>query len=393
MSGLHAHTSGALGLSHLGWPLDLKWQTTVDDFNAAGYQTILSGINHERHPRTDRYEVDLSRHWNDWKLPRAVDNALDALRHRDTARPFYLNIATQEPHSCIWKDVGTRIPPMPESWPNWLPPEMPRTPALLVGFRKFAAAVAFLDAQFGRLMDGLSELGLADQTLVVFTTDHGMAGPRGKGSLYGIGTEIALLMRQPGILPPGSTRDAPVSNIGFRATWAAAAGVEPVSPCQGLPFWSYAIGDGAPPEDAIFLERNFHGEKPWRTEKDYVDCHDPIRAVRTASHLYIRNFAPDAKPPEPPTNAPPAGVQDWEHWNESWELPPGPRPAEELYDLRTDPLELVNVIDDPAHATTRVELKARLEDWIKATGDFVPGAPPPRSEQPGWGSSWPLVDE
>ncbi|MCD8483831.1 MAG: sulfatase-like hydrolase/transferase [Verrucomicrobia bacterium] len=51
MSGKYAHTTGALGLSHMGWPLHRDFPTTVDDFNAAGYTTMLSGINHERHPK------------------------------------------------------------------------------------------------------------------------------------------------------------------------------------------------------------------------------------------------------------------------------------------------------------------------------------------------------
>lgn len=387
MSGLYAHTSGALGLSHMGWPLDLRFRTSVDDLNTGGYATILSGINHERHPRTDRYERDLSRTWDDWKLPRAVDNALAALATRDTTRPFYLNIGTQEPHSCTWADVGSRIPEMPACWPGWLPPEMPATPALESAFRRFAAVVLFLDSEFGRLLDGVAELGLTESTLVVFTTDHGVGGPRGKGSLYGLGTEIALLMRQPGQLKPGDIREMPLSNVNFRATLAEAAGL--AADCDGKSFWRYAV-DGEPnPEAAIFLERNFHGEKPWRTEEDYLDCYDPIRAVRTPNHLYIRNFEPGAKPQEPKHAAKPLGSQEWDHWNESWELPAGTRPPEELYALAADPLEMKNVADDPTQAATLADLRKSLTTWMGETGDFLPDNPPPRPSATGWGPDWP----
>ena len=389
MSGRYAHQTGALGLSHMGWPLPLSHATTVDDFNAAGYQTILSGINHERHPGTDRYEVDVTREWDDWKLPRAVDNALAALRARDASRPFYLNIGTQEPHACIWKDVGGRIPPMPADWPGWMPPGMPRTPALEAAFRRFAAAVVFMDAEFGRLLSGLEELGLAENTLILFTTDHGMSGPRGKGSLYGLGTEIALLMRLPGRDCAGTTYTLPVSNISFRATLAEAADIETSDTPAGASFWSAATGEGSPPEEALFLERNFHGEKPWRTEPDYIDCYDPIRAVRTATHLYLRNFRPDAKPPEPLPGAAAATVQDWANWETSWELPMRSRPEEELYLLTEDTLELHNVAADPAQADTLATLRSRLDGWMNATGDFLPDPPPVRPEEPGWGPAWP----
>ncbi|MCC5842547.1 MAG: sulfatase-like hydrolase/transferase [Opitutales bacterium] len=391
MSGQYAHQTGALGLSHMGWPLHLQHRTTVDDFNAAGYQTFLSGINHERHPRTDRYEVDLTRQWDDWKLPRAVDNALAALRGRDPARPFYLNIGTQEPHACIWKDVGGRIPPMPPDWPGWTPPGMPRTPALEAAFRRFAAAVVLVDQEFGRLLRGLEELGLAANTLVVFTTDHGMSGPRGKGSLYGLGTEIALLMRPPGEAHAGATRSFPVSNISFRATFAEAAGIATVDTPAGRSIWKAAMGEGGPPDDALFLERNFHGEKPWRTEDDYIDCFDPIRAVRTATHLYIRNFRPEAKPPEPLPGVALVTDQSWENWETSWALPAPPRtrPAEELYLLAEDPLELHNLAADPAHAATLAAHRSRLDAWMTATGDFLPEPPPVRPEEPGWGPHCP----
>lgn len=410
MSGLHPHQSGALGLSHMGWPLPLTVQTTVDDFNAAGYQTILSGLNHERHPRTDRYQLDLSRHWEDWKLPRAIDNALAALRNRDPSRPFYLNLATQEPHACTWKDVSDgertflsvpsappaspppgRIPALPDHLPTWLPPGMPRTPALEAAFRRFAACVVFLDAQFGRLLHGLDQLGLSDDTLVVFTTDHGMSGPRGKGSLLALGTEIALLMRQPGVLPADQSRAFPVSNLSFRATLADAARIQTTTTPTGRSFWPAALDPAAapPPDEALLLTRNFHGEKPWRTETDYLDCHDPTRALRTASHLYLRRFAPTAKPPEPLPGVLPSGPQTWDNWGTSWALPTTPRPAEELYDLTTDPLELHNVAATPAYASVLATLRARLANAMLETHDHLPFPPPPRPEPPGWGPTWP----
>lgn len=389
MTGLHAHTTGAIGLSHMGWPLDMRWQTTVDDFNAAGYQTILSGINHERHPRTDRYEIDLSRDWADWKIPRAVDNAITALHSRDQTRPFYLNLATQEPHACTWEDVGDRIPAMPADWPSWMPEGMPRTPSLEAAFRRFAAAVVLLDRECGRLLGELDRLNLSENTLVVFTTDHGMSGPRGKGSLYALGTEIALLMRWPQRLPSGQLRRAPISNLGFRATLAEACGLEPVSEWHGRSFWRYASEGSLAPNPTIFLERNYHGEKPWRTESDYIDCYDPQRAVRTTDFLYIRNLLPGAKPPEPHPDLIPEGPQDWSCWPSSWPLSHECRPEEEMYDLARDPLELRNVAKDPHYSRTLAELREHLARWQQETGDFPLHNPPRRPEPPGWGADWP----
>lgn len=392
MTGLHAHRSGAIGLSHMGWPLDLRWTTTVDDFNAADYETILSGINHERHPRTDRYARDLNRGWDDWRAECAVDNALAALRTRDPGRPFYLNIATQEPHACTWNAVGGRIPALPEGGPVWLPPGMARTPALEGAFHRFASAVAHLDRQFGRLLDGLDRLGLADDTLVVFTTDHGMAGPRGKGWLYGLGTEIALLARHPRSLGAGAVCDTLVSNIDFRPTWCELAGLPAPADIDGRSFAACFGNPSHTHRDALFLTRNFHGERPTRREPDYVDCHDPLRAIRTRDALYIRTFAPEVKPPDPtPAQVQPLPSLPWSEWHASWAFPSAPRPVEELYDLRVDPLETIDRAAAPEARALLEGLRDRLAREMAATGDHLPGPPPPRPEPPGWGPNWPAV--
>lgn len=385
MSGRYAHATGAIGLSHFGWPLPLEVRTTVDDFRDAGYETILSGLNHERHPKTDRYETDLAKDWDDWRAPRAVDAALGHLRRREGGRPFYLNVATQEPHACTWSRVGEDIPVLPDAHETWLPDGMPRTPALEAAFRRFVASVAFTDHHFGRLVEGLGELGLLDETVVVFTTDHGVAGPRGKGTLHGLGTEIALLVRLPGGTGGGGERHQLVANIDFRATWCEGFGLDGVEAGDGRSFWPLLSDADRAHHELIYLERNFHGERPWRTEDDYVDCYDPVRALRTKDALYVRNFLPEAKPPEPlPRSIESVGTADWSCWEKSWQLPASARPAEELYLLNEDPQELRNVAGEDACA----EWRERLDGWIQKTGDFVPGDPPFESSGRGWGPRW-----
>ncbi|MCD8483830.1 MAG: sulfatase-like hydrolase/transferase [Verrucomicrobia bacterium] len=306
-------------------------------------------------------------------------------------QPFYLNIATQEPHACTWKEVGSRIPGMPAHWPDWMPPGMPTTPALLAAFRRFAAAVVFLDQEFGRLMQGLKSLDLLQNTLVVFTTDHGMSGPRGKGTLYRLGTEIALIMRLPDSHLAGSEFKLPVSNISFRSTLAEAVGVSTVDHPQGASIWSAILNPEERTAQPVFLERNFHGEKPWHTEQDYIDCYDPIRAARTDRFLYLKNFLPQAKPPEPLNEVINTGLHSWHQWEQSWQLPSSTRPKEELYDLTLDPHELKNVADDPQYGTQLQELRKQTSTWMQSTADFLPCDPPQRPEPPGWGPYWPPI--
>lgn len=392
MTGLYAHASGALGLSHMGWPLDLAHRTIIDDLNAAGCETILSGVNHERHPRTDRYAVDLNQDWADWQSPRAVQQALTYLSHRERSRPFYLNIGTQDPHASTWHRVGNEIPELPDDdTPVWMPEGMLRTPALEAAFRRFAAAIAHMDHSFGQLLDGLKALGHDRDTIVIFTTDHGVSGPRAKGHLYGIGTEIALLIRRPDEPQGGTVRDHLIGNVDFRPTLCEAIGIDPVSTVQGRSFWPLMDDANADHQDAIFLERNYHGEKRQPDDPDYVDLYDPVRAVRTKHHLYIRNFHPDVRPAEPlPNDLPSAPTEeDWRTWQAyRRHIVTRNRPPSELYDLTDDPLEWVNRSGQAEMASLETACAKRLQEWMRETGDFIPDPPPPRPEPPGWGPHW-----
>lgn len=328
----------------------------------------------------------------DWHSPRAVQQALSHLDSRDRSRPFYLNIGAQDPHAATWRRVGREIPGLPDDTaPVWLLPGMLRTPALEAAFRRFAAAVAYMDQSFGRLWDGLKTLQHDRDTIVVFTTDHGVSGPRAKGHLYGVGTEIALLIRRPDEAQAGTVRDQLIGNIDFRPTLCEAAGIEPASPVQGRSFWSAMDNAAADHHDAIFLERNYHGEKRQYDDPDYEDLYDPMRAVRTQKHLYIRNFLPDIRPAEPlPADCvSTSGGQDWRQWSEyARDCARRDRPATELYDLVADPLEAVNRSGESECASVEAALAQQLQEWMQATHDFIPDPPPPRPEPPGWGPHW-----
>jgi uncharacterized sulfatase len=110
-----------------------------------------------------------------------------------------------------------------------------------------------------------------------------------------------------------------------------------------------------------------------------MNSHDdfPIRSVRSRTHQYIRNLAPDRTF----TNNITASGEDmrfWPSWQEKAKTDASAaarvnlyqhRPAEELYDLRADPWELKNVAADPAQAATLAALRKRLDDWMRRQND------------------------
>ncbi|MFP4580548.1 MAG: sulfatase [Candidatus Sumerlaeia bacterium] len=389
-SGLYAHTSGGIGLSHMGWPLPMEVRTIVDYMNDLGYETILSGVNHERHPRTDRYQVDVTRRWEDWDADRAVDNAVAHLEKRDRSKPFYLNIGTQQPHASSWKKTDEKYggPVAPED--VWIPPYTIDTPHKREAFGKFQAAIKFFDRQMGRLFEALERLDYADNTIVVFTTDHGIANSRAKGTLYDRGIEIALLVRLPGKKMAGTEVNYLTQNIDYTPTLVEAAGGAPDPSLQGKSFWPLLSGGDYEPHEQIFCERNFHGEHDRTGQNDYIDEYDPVRCIRTEGFHYIHWFKPEIKPkPLLPHDADKLGEDEVR----DHQLSRGPRLVEELYDLRHDPQEFVNLVDKPEYQSIKVDLKKRLFDWMEKTEDFaLSGQVPERYEEPNWGPSWPLED-
>ncbi len=329
MTGRYAHTTEAIGLSHMGWPLHARQMTIVDYLNAAGYETILSGVNHERHPNSDRYAMDLTRHWADWNADRAVANAVAYLETRDRSRPFYLNIGTQQPHSSSWGDgrkYGGPVPPEQV----WIPPYIPDNRATRAGLGLFQAAVRFMDTQFGLLLDALDQLGYAQNTVVVFTTDHGISAARSKGTLYDRGVEIALLVRMPGGQGAGRQVTHLIQNIDFMPTFCEAAGVPVPGDVQGRSFWPLLTGGEYRPHDALYTERNYHGERPARGADGFVDQYDPVRAVRTPEFHYLRWFKPEVKPrPLLPWEFPAGWQPESLDYELGWPVSTAPRVAEE----------------------------------------------------------------
>ena len=391
MTGKYAHVSGGLGLAHMGWNLAQNQKTVVDYLNDAGYETAHMGLNHERHAGTNHYQIDEEKHWDDWDAKNAVDKAIAYLKNRqDKTNPFYLNVGTHDVHASKWnkslyKDYGGPVPNDSVYVPNyWFDHHGTRKE-----LAKFQAAIKYLDTHFGRLIKALDESEYANNTVVIFTTDHGIAGNRSKGSLYDRGTEIALMMRLPEGYNKGMVVDDLVPNIDYAPTILDIAGIVKPADLNGRSFWPLLCGRGYTPNENIFTERNYHGEKAYHGAKDFIDKYDPTRSVRTKRYHYIRWYDPETK------------HRPWLPWELSGELlnnkedatidtilPEAmyPRNKEELYDVEKDPGEFINLANHAEYASVKKELSDTLDEWMKATNDHVlRGEIPVAPDKPGWG--------
>ncbi len=389
MTGKYSHVTGTLGLGSMGWPLPEAEQTIVDCLNDAGYETFHAGFCHERLYGEMRYQIDGvpgvdERYWKD-DAENVVNLAIDYLMNRDPARSFYLNLATGETHT---GHTGKERhgPPVPEN-EVWLPPLAPDFPGLRQYFAKWHASLRYLDFHFGRLLEAVDELGLRDNTLIVFTTDHGISHQRAKGHVYTGGVEISLLMRPPGGLNQGRAVPHLIPNIDLLPTLLDAAEAAVPDGLNGRSFWPLIAGRNYRPHHQIFIERNFHGEHPDRHAANYVDKYDPQRSVRTPEFCYIRHMRPDARP-RPLYRHEITGCEEIPGRKMGEFLPVADqlRPADELYDTRHDPWEQDDLTNRPEYAGIKNELAARLDQWMRETDDpaLKDQMPPPIEPEPCW---------
>jgi arylsulfatase A-like enzyme len=235
---------------------------------------------------------------------------------------------------------------------------------------KFQASIGHLDRQFHLFWQGLKKLGYDKNSIVIFTTDHGIANERSKSTLYDRGLEIALTMHLPQhFRAPGCIHET-IPNIDVMPTLLEAAGVALPDDIQGKSFYPFLLEKPYLPRKEIFAEFNFG-----------MDDFTPMRCVRTERYKLIRNYSRETKWGWLPQEIP--------YMNESYQgsfynlYPPRKSAPEfELYDLRADPLEQNNVADNPDYAAVRKELEDMLHGWMQQTHDFVLAGVKPQKTEP-----------
>ncbi len=354
------------GLCHayFAWDLHPEERHLAQILADAGYATAAVGVIHETRsgPKRCGYQTydPASR------AREATDAAIGRLRSLagEPARPFLLYAGFVEPHRLPRADSD---PPGEHGFTTpyiaaddalgvQVPGYLRDTPGTRAELAELQGAVNHIDGQFGRLMAALDDLGLAENTLVVFTTDHGIAMPRAKCSLYDPGTRVALLLRLPARpgWHGGIVRDELVSNIDCLPTLLDLLGLPVPANVQGRSFAPLLDGQPYAPREAVFTEMTYH------------DYYDPRRAIRTGTHKLIVNFSSARFFMDP--------SQSWRPRSDV--VSPSNHAVSyhnhvELYDLAADPWELHDLADDPQYAAVRADLLARLHRHLVETGDPI----------------------
>lgn len=241
-----------------------------------------------------------------------------------------------------------------------VPPYYPDTSAVRASITRHYDNIHFMDGEVGRILANLEADGLADDTIVIWTTDHGDGLPRAKRAVYDSGLHVPFIIRYPDGRGNGTVRDDLVSAVDLAPTILALAGLEAPDFVQGQNFLA------GPRREYVHAARDRMDDVP-----------DRVRAVRDRRYKYIRNYMPEVAYFRPLTFRDMFPVMK-ELWaaRRAGSLAPrqafyfeAPRPAEELYDTAADPHEVRNLAGDPAHAETLARLRAEMDRWLAAVGD------------------------
>jgi N-sulfoglucosamine sulfohydrolase len=359
LTGQYGHSNGMLGLAHRGWSLNDYHQHIVHPLHNAGYHSVLIGEQHiAKRPDIIGFDEVVK---IDTTHVSSVAPVASEILHRPPPRPFFLSVGFFETHR-DWLE-----PPSLRDILYSLPPaNLPDAPETRRDMAAYQASARSLDQGVGTVLDALYAAGMADNTLIVFTTDHGLAFPGAKATLYDRGLGVMLIMRGPGGFAGGHVIDALVSHLDVYPTLCDVAGVRRPDFLQGESLLPLVRREAASIRDLVFAEMTWHA------------AYEPQRAVRTNRWKYIRRFAERTLPVLVNCDDSPSKSLLIAH---GWARRPVAR--EQLYDLVFDPNEAANLVGSPAHAATLAELRERLDRWMHDTADpLLHGdpRPPPGAE-------------
>ena len=372
MTGMHTHNHGLMGLTHRGWELNEEVRALPSYFRDAGYETHQFGLQHVSSSSTRLgYEEIHGPTPPQTPSKRALDVADRFETDIDEVfageRPVFATLGFHEPHHPLQRDyvpeeATERYDPASVTVPGFLPDtddvreELAAYQALITGV---------VDPAVGRMVETIDGADVGDETLVVFTTDHGIPFPGAKTNGTDAGLELTLLMRHPA-LESGARHDELLSNVDILPTLLGLAGEATPATIDGRSFAPLLTGEAYEPRERIFAQQTWHG-----------GILTPFRAIRTREFKYIQNYMTRAR-----------GKGGVDHF-----------PEEECYDLTVDPYEQDNLAsdrmfgegfpvndipwqDDAAgpnsdYVDDVTALRSRLHEWMVETDDpFVDGDVP-----------------
>jgi len=342
-------------------------------FEPMGYQVHLAGKTHIG--PSDAFPFSKVSASGSLFSAKTIDNYLPAMEDVfNSGQPFLLVVATSLPHTLI---VGE---PYPESDRYnaddiELPPYLVNTKETRQNRAGYYELVTQLDSEVGKVVTALDTSAAADNTVVIYASDHGAGFAFEKWTNYDAGIRVPLIVRLPQQTLAGHNSEALVSLVDVLPTMLALANADAPANIDGRSFAAVLKDPSRKHRDYVFATHTTLGI---RNAKDAM----PIRAIRNARFKYIRNLNPEGtlsnNVTEQTQSAWPSWVQaamNGDTFAASRINAYQHRPAEELYSLEADPFELNNVINNPGYRSMLPNLRATLDIEMSRQNDEGLAAP------------------
>lgn len=310
------------------------------------------------------------------------------LGERAAGQPFYFWYGASEPHRVFEPGAGVVAHLDAVEVPEFLPD----VPEVRADLQAYAREIEWFDRHLGEMIRMLEEIGELENTLIIVTSDNGMAFPRAKANVYEYGIHVPLVMSWGSRVPGGRVVHDLANLIDLAPTILEATGVAHTGgpPMTGRSLLSLLTSSAAgwvdPDRDATYAGRERHSSSRWD------NLAYPQRAIRTPEYLYIRNFKPERWPAGAPRKYESEGVlgpmhggyhdidaapsldfliqnRDRPEYSRYFHLAVDRRPAEELYNILRDPACLVNLALAPEYEPITAHLRNRLLQRLTEHGD------------------------
>ncbi|MGX7149975.1 sulfatase [Enterococcus ureasiticus] len=357
LTGLYPHNNGLMGLAHLGFSISENIKTLPMLLKNGGYETVLIGLSHETINEPPKIEDRIFSSTTELgyenyipvqgdRAPFVANQAIDFLEKRSKDKPLYLNLGFFETH----RDFDEYVPYADSIEDVEVFNFLYDTTETREDVALFNGSLKVLDTAVGEIMDFVENSSYKNNTIMIFTTDHGVPFPGAKGTLKETGLGTVLLIKLPGIEQP-KLKKALLCNVDLMPTILELAGIERPTNIDGKSF-----------ADLLTTSKD-EGREEFFTEMTWHDQYRPMRGIRTKEYSYVRNFE----------DGPKVYVTVDAHLSPSGEIMRDkfyvPNESEELYDLSKDPEEQLNVINEPRYGEIAEALRAKVEAWMQTTND------------------------
>ena len=364
LTGTLPHVNGMLGLAHRGFQMKDYNMHLSHYLKKAGYETVLCGVQHEApdagilgYEKILTTNTPVKSHFE-----RDIVNARAVAEYiRNSAgktKNFFLSFGMFNTHR-VFPDVTDagnieNISDISNIKQDYIMPphvmyDIKTNREDMAGYH-ISAKIA--DECVGIVMEALANSGVEYNTVVVFTTDHGISFPHMKCNLYDTGIGVALMIKYPVSPANGTSNDCLISHIDVFPTLCDLCGIEKPEWLMGKSFYSILNGDMTEINEEIFAEVTYHAS------------YEPMRCIRTQRYKLIKRY-------DYHNSIVPANTDDGN--SKQFLLAAGimsrPVAREMLFDLYLDPLERENLVNDSAYISVYNDLSERLSVCMERTND------------------------